>query len=302
VTPRRRSCQADRHRLGRDRIWQERSSSSVCQPDLAGARRNCGYREHVASAAPLPCPSLDRLLWDVRMIRCTSPWRMRTLRVRSDTDSKRGQAGEHTKQWAEKIGSYDGFIFVTPEYNHSTSGVLKNAIDYLYAEWNNKAAALSAMDRSGAPVRSSTFVRQHRAADRSRATQQLSFSLFTDFENFSTFAPGSQPRTPPPRCSISLRRGPGLWRRCGSDGREPRGPGYRVAGAIGVSWAGAAPGVRCLAVTGSRLPPRTVPWRMRPRLGRLTLAGMLARRKQRSKLKGAAVIYLSLFVSGAPRS
>jgi NAD(P)H-dependent FMN reductase len=31
-------------------------------------------------------------------------------------------AGEHTKQWAEKIGSYDGFIFVTPEYNHSTSG------------------------------------------------------------------------------------------------------------------------------------------------------------------------------------
>ena len=50
-------------------------------------------------------------------------------------------AGEHTKAWAAKIGSYDGFVFVTPEYNHSTSGVLKNAIDYLYAEWNNKAAA-----------------------------------------------------------------------------------------------------------------------------------------------------------------
>ena len=40
-------------------------------------------------------------------------------------------AGDHTKAWASKIGSYDGFIFVTPEYNHSTSGVLKNAIDYL---------------------------------------------------------------------------------------------------------------------------------------------------------------------------
>ena len=50
-------------------------------------------------------------------------------------------AGEHTKAWARKIGSYDGFVFVTPEYNHSTSGVLKNAIDYLHAEWNNKAAA-----------------------------------------------------------------------------------------------------------------------------------------------------------------
>ena len=39
----------------------------------------------------------------------------------------------HTKAWAEKIASFDGFVFVTPEYNHSTSGVLKNAIDYLYA-------------------------------------------------------------------------------------------------------------------------------------------------------------------------
>jgi NAD(P)H-dependent FMN reductase len=48
---------------------------------------------------------------------------------------------DHTKAWASTIGGYDGFIFVTPEYNHSTSGVLKNAIDYLYAEWNNKAAA-----------------------------------------------------------------------------------------------------------------------------------------------------------------
>ena len=31
-------------------------------------------------------------------------------------------------------------MFVTPEYNHSTSGALKNAIDFLYKEWNNKAA------------------------------------------------------------------------------------------------------------------------------------------------------------------
>ena len=48
-------------------------------------------------------------------------------------------ANEHTRQWAQKIASFDGFVMVTPEYNHSTSGVLKNAIDYLYAEWNNKA-------------------------------------------------------------------------------------------------------------------------------------------------------------------
>ena len=47
---------------------------------------------------------------------------------------------EHTKKWAAKIASFDAFVFVTPEYNHGTSGALKNAIDFLFAEWNDKAA------------------------------------------------------------------------------------------------------------------------------------------------------------------
>jgi len=47
---------------------------------------------------------------------------------------------DHTKAWSAKIASFDAFVFVTPEYNHATSGALKNAIDYLYHEWNNKAA------------------------------------------------------------------------------------------------------------------------------------------------------------------
>ena len=46
----------------------------------------------------------------------------------------------HTKTWAAKIGSFDAYVFVTPEYNHGISGALKNAIDFLFAEWNNKAA------------------------------------------------------------------------------------------------------------------------------------------------------------------
>jgi NAD(P)H-dependent FMN reductase len=49
-------------------------------------------------------------------------------------------SNDHTKAWSAKIASFDAFVFVTPEYNHATSGALKNAIDYLYKEWNNKAA------------------------------------------------------------------------------------------------------------------------------------------------------------------
>jgi NAD(P)H-dependent FMN reductase len=46
----------------------------------------------------------------------------------------------HTKAWAETIASFDAFLFVTPEYNRSIPGALKNAIDFLYVEWHNKAA------------------------------------------------------------------------------------------------------------------------------------------------------------------
>src|SRR5258708_13578894 len=46
----------------------------------------------------------------------------------------------HTKSWSAKIAALDAYIFVTPEDNHATSAALKNAIDFLYHEWNNKAA------------------------------------------------------------------------------------------------------------------------------------------------------------------
>jgi NAD(P)H-dependent FMN reductase len=40
----------------------------------------------------------------------------------------------HTKAWAAKIGQFDAFVFVTPEYNHGPSAALKNAIDFLHRE------------------------------------------------------------------------------------------------------------------------------------------------------------------------
>jgi NAD(P)H-dependent FMN reductase len=51
-------------------------------------------------------------------------------------------AHPHTRRWAEAIARLDGFVFVTPEYNHSVTGALKNALDFLYAEWNDKAAGV----------------------------------------------------------------------------------------------------------------------------------------------------------------
>src|SRR3979411_3064879 len=48
---------------------------------------------------------------------------------------------EVVKRWTAEIAASDGFVFVTPEYNYGTSAVLKNAIDWVYPEWNRKAAA-----------------------------------------------------------------------------------------------------------------------------------------------------------------
>ncbi|HEV3312325.1 MAG TPA: NAD(P)H-dependent oxidoreductase [Chloroflexota bacterium] len=45
------------------------------------------------------------------------------------------------KKWTAAIAQSDGFVFVTPEYNYGPSAVLKNAIDWVYPEWNRKAAA-----------------------------------------------------------------------------------------------------------------------------------------------------------------
>jgi NAD(P)H-dependent FMN reductase len=48
----------------------------------------------------------------------------------------------HTKAWSQRIAAFDGFVFVTPEYNRGIPAVLKNAIDYLFAEWHDKSAGI----------------------------------------------------------------------------------------------------------------------------------------------------------------
>lgn len=98
-------------------------------------------------------------------------------------------AGEHTKKWAAKVAEFDGYVFVSPEYNHSTSGVLKNAIDYLHAEWANKAAAFVSYGSLGG-ARAIEHLRAIASELQiAHVRQQLSFSLFTDFKDFTAFNP-----------------------------------------------------------------------------------------------------------------
>jgi NAD(P)H-dependent FMN reductase len=97
----------------------------------------------------------------------------------------------HTLRWAATIAGFDGFVFVTPEYNHGPSGALKNALDFIYAEWNNKAAGFVGYGSAGG-VRAVEQLRQVMAelqiADVRAA---VALSLYTDFENFSVLKPAA---------------------------------------------------------------------------------------------------------------
>ena len=97
----------------------------------------------------------------------------------------------HTKAWAAKIGSFDGYVFVTPEYNHGISGALKNAIDFLFKEWINKAAGFVGYGGAGG-VRAVEHLRLVMAEVQvATVRNQVALSLITDFENYTTFRPAA---------------------------------------------------------------------------------------------------------------
>lgn len=96
---------------------------------------------------------------------------------------------DHTKVWSEKIAEFDGYIFITGEYNHSVTPALANALSYLNAEFANKAAGIVGYG-SASGVRAVEHLRGILSELQIAHVQKTGmFSLFTDFENFSTFAP-----------------------------------------------------------------------------------------------------------------
>lgn len=102
------------------------------------------------------------------------------------------QTNEHTQAWAEKIAEFDGYVFVTGEYNHSVVPALANAISFLNAEWNDKAAGIVGYG-SAMGTRAVEHLRGILSELQVAHVQKTGmFSLFTDFENFSVFNPTEQ--------------------------------------------------------------------------------------------------------------
>lgn len=136
--------------------------------DAAGRRGDARY--HIVDLAEHPLPHLDEAMPPI----------------------VGAYAESHTRVWAEEIASYDGFVIVTPEYNHSIPGVLKNALDYLYAEWNDKAAGVVAYGADNG-ARAAEHLRQIFGELQVPVVRQyVGLSLYQDFEDFERFTPRAQ--------------------------------------------------------------------------------------------------------------
>ena len=64
--------------------------------------------------------------------------------------AKRNYEREATRAWSRAVDGFDGFVWVTPEYNHGVPAAMKNAVDLLYPEWNHKVAGFVGYGFDGA--------------------------------------------------------------------------------------------------------------------------------------------------------
>jgi NAD(P)H-dependent FMN reductase len=86
---------------------------------------------------------------------------------------------EHTRAWSKEVSSYDGFVFVTPQYNWGYPASVKNAIDYLFNEWKGKAAMIVSYGGHGGN-KASAQLRQVLEAVEMRPTVKMPALSFPD--------------------------------------------------------------------------------------------------------------------------
>ena len=101
----------------------------------------------------------------------------------------KGAKSEKFKTLIKNVKGADGFIFASPEYHGTVSSAFKNAIDFLFAEWNNKAAGFVGYGSAGG-ARAVEHLRLVMAEVQvATVRNQVALSLFSDFENYTTFKP-----------------------------------------------------------------------------------------------------------------
>lgn len=93
------------------------------------------------------------------------------------------------KNWSEKMASFDGYVFVTPEYNRSVPGAFKNALDFLKAEVANKPVGYVGYGGLGGTFAITSLRIINAEVKMASVRTMVTFSLMTDFENFSVFKP-----------------------------------------------------------------------------------------------------------------
>lgn len=111
----------------------------------------------------------------------------------------------HTVAWAATVADCDGFVVVTPEYNHSIPAALKNAVDYLYAEWHHKPAGIVSYGLAGG-VRAAEHLRTVLLEVKTvPVSAQVALSVFDDF----TYTDVTDP-TSPFEVTVRDHQGPAL--------------------------------------------------------------------------------------------
>ncbi len=98
--------------------------------------------EQAAARPDLACELVDLKAWNLPFYAFAKP------------PAAGGYTDPLQLRWAEKIASADGYILITPEYNHGPPAVLKNALDFVYAEWNRKPVTFVGYGGTAARARS----------------------------------------------------------------------------------------------------------------------------------------------------
>ena len=145
-----------------------RVSPQVAQYILARAQGRAGVRYEV-----LDIRNFDLPLYDEPLPAAFSP------------DYQTPQA----RDWSAAVARQDGFIFVTPEYNRGVTAAQKNAIDYLYQEFVNKAAGIVSYSSAGGGSAARALREILTTLQVATVQAQPNFNLFTDFKEMREFTP-----------------------------------------------------------------------------------------------------------------